>query len=210
MKSHTFMKGKTLVSFVALGVFALAGSSALAQEASTAYKGSGRDPFEKYKAPARRKVERKTVTALGVPSIQERIARYKAQKAAAMNLQQPAPKPTTAMLISEVQVTGIFRTPRGLAAMVEATPIKLSYVIYPGEPLFDGHLVAVEQNRLVFRRETKLSNGKREVSVENKSLRDPNAVVDSMTATRSSSSSPPSAEAGGKQKEQSASSSRNQ
>ena len=37
--------------------------------------------------------------------------------------------------------------------MIEATPIKLSYVIYPGELFYDGQLVAIEENRLVFRRE---------------------------------------------------------
>jgi rRNA maturation endonuclease Nob1 len=68
-------------------------------------------------------------------------------------------------------VTGIFRTPRGYAAMVEATPIKLSYTIYPGEKFFDGQLVAVEENRLVFRRVTKAGNGKFVSSVENKPLR---------------------------------------
>jgi hypothetical protein len=50
-----------------------------------------------------------------------------------------------------MSVTGIFKTPRGYAAMVEAAPIKLSYTIYPGEKFFDGQLVAVEENRLVFR-----------------------------------------------------------
>ncbi len=44
--------------------------------------------------------------------------------------------------------------------MVEATPIKLSYTIYPGEKFFDGQLVAVEENRLVFRTVTKIGNGK--------------------------------------------------
>jgi hypothetical protein len=68
-------------------------------------------------------------------------------------------------------VTGIFKTPRGYAAMVEATPIRLSYTIYPGEKFFDGQLVAVEENRLVFRKVTKLSNNKFVTSVENMALR---------------------------------------
>ena len=55
--------------------------------------------------------------------------------------------------------------------MVEATPIRLSYTIYPGEKFFDGQSVAVEENRLVFRRVTKMSNGKFVSSVENKPLR---------------------------------------
>jgi len=61
-----------------------------------------------------------------------------------MNAHTPAPKPTTALLLSEIQVVGITRTPRGYAAIVEATPIKLSYVVYPGERFFDGQLVAIE------------------------------------------------------------------
>lgn len=54
--------------------------------------------------------------------------------------------------------------------MVEATPIKLSYTIYPGEKFFDGQLVAVEENRLVFRRVTKTAPKKFVASVEYKPL----------------------------------------
>jgi len=55
-------------------------------------------------------------------------------------------------------------------------PIKLSYVIYPGERFYDGQLVAIEDTRLVFRRETVFSNGRRERTVEMKPLRQPNSV----------------------------------
>ena len=134
----------------------------------------GRDPFRKYEAP--RPIIRRTDEQSSIPSIQERINHYKAQKVAAMNARMPAPKPTTALLLSEIQVIGISRTPRGYAAIVEATPIKLSYVIYPGEPFFDGQLVAIEDNRLVFRRETVFTNGRRERTVEYKSLRQPTQV----------------------------------
>ena len=141
--------------------------------------GGGRDPFRKYEPPTPRV---KTVAGqASIPSIQERIAQYKAQKTAAMNARMPAPKPTTALLLSEIQVIGISRSPRGYAAIVEATPIKLSYVIYPGEPFFDGQLVAIEDNRLVFRHETVFTDGRRERSVEYKPLRQP-PQVNSMTA----------------------------
>jgi len=156
--------------------------TALAQEESQAQKpaatkrvvSSGRDPFKKYEPP-------KATTKLladrsPIPSIQDRINRYKAQKVAAMNARMPAPKPTTALLLSEIQVVGISRSPRGYAAIVEATPIKLSYVIYPGEPFYDGQLVAIEDNRLVFRRETVLADGRRERAVEYKPLRQPTPV----------------------------------
>jgi hypothetical protein len=150
-----------------------------AQEASTTYRGAGRDPFTKYK-PAVKRVK-PVPQPVGAPSIEQRIAAYKTQKAIAMNAQLPAPKPTTALLLSETQVTGIFRTPRGYAAMVEAKPIKLSYVIYPGEIFFDGMLVAIEEDRLVFRKETRWSDGRREMNVEMKALGAANAVKDTLT-----------------------------
>lgn len=138
---------------------------------------SGRDPFKKYEAP---KVRR--VGGVAIPTIDERISMYKAQKQAAMNARVQAPKPTTALLLSEIQVVGITRTPRGYAAIIEATPIKLSYVIYPGEHFYDGQLVAIEDTRLVFRRETVFSDGRRERSVEMKPLRQANTADATRTA----------------------------
>ena len=138
----------------------------------------GRDPFRKYEPTP---LMKKSMNQSPIPTIQDRIAQYKAQKAAAMNARMPAPKPTTALLLSEIQVIGISRSPRGYAAIVEATPIKLSYVIYPGEPFFDGQLVAIEDSRLVFRRETVFTDGRRERSVEYKPLRQ-STQVNSMAA----------------------------
>jgi len=139
----------------------------------------GRDPFRKYEPPPPN--IKKIAGQVTIPSIQERITQYKQQKQAAMNARMPAPKPTTALLLSEIQVIGISRSPRGYAAIIEATPIKLSYVIYPGEPFYDGQLVAIEDNRLVFRRETVFTDGRRERAVEYKPLRQP-TQVNSMAA----------------------------
>lgn len=105
------------------------------------------------------------------PSIELRINYYKQQREIAAANNQPLPKVTSVLTLDEMQITGIFKTPRGFAAMVEAVPIKLSYTIYPGEKFFDGQLVAIEENRLVFRKVTKMSNGKFVSSVENKPLR---------------------------------------
>ena len=186
------MKERKLFSAIksasAIALVVCAAASAFAQTASTTYRGARQDPFTKYKPRLVRKVEKKLMP-VPVPSIQARIDNYKAQKLAAMNLQQTAPKPTTALTLSEVQVTGIFRTPRGYAAMVEATPIGLSYVVYPGERFYDGMLVAIEENRLVFRRQTRWTDGHTEVAVDTKPLRQPDAVVDSLTQQRTASSS---------------------
>ena len=153
-------------------------------------KSSGRDPFKKYQPVI--KPSKAAASKLEPPSIQVRIERYRAQKAAAANAHVAAPKPTTALLLSEVQVTGIFRTPRGWSAMVEATPLtpKLSYVIYPGESFFDGQLVAIEEGRLVFRRDIVWNDGRREKSVELKPLRTP-SLVEAMTSDQSAAKASP-------------------
>lgn len=106
----------------------------------------------------------------GPPMIEARIEYYKRLREQAAANGQPLPKVTSVLTLGEMNVTGIFKTPRGYAAMVEATPIKLSYTIYPGEKFFDGQLVAVEENKLVFRKVTKTGPGKFVASVENKPL----------------------------------------
>src|SRR5260370_20996266 len=117
----------------------------LAAKPVTTGKGSGRDAFKKFERG--RKLTKRQASKLEPPSIQVRIDRYRAQKLAAANAHVSPPKPTTALLLNEMQVTGIFHTPRGWSAMVEATPFnpKLSYVIYPGEIFFDGQLLAIEE-----------------------------------------------------------------
>ncbi len=105
---------------------------------------------------------------------------------------QPLPKVTSVLTLNEMAVTGIFKTPRGYAAMVEAVPIKLSYTIYPGEKFFDGQLVAVEENRLVFRKVTKMGKNKFVASVENKTLRKYSAQEEIQgTAPTESTGKPP-------------------
>ncbi len=156
-------------------------------------KSPGRDPFKKFE-PAR-KLTKGIASKLEPPSIQVRIDRYRAQKLAAANAHVSPPKPTTALLLNEMQVTGIFHTPRGWSAMVEATPFnpKLSYVIYPGENFFDGQLVAIEEGRLVFRRDIMWNDGRREKSVEIKPLRQP-SPVEAMTAAKAAPASAPAIE----------------
>jgi hypothetical protein len=143
--------------------------------------GQNRDPFAK-PAWARTKENRpggvgtpgtpgSTPAVYGVPPIQQRIDYYKRLRENAAANGQPIPKVTSVLSLNEMAVTGIFHTPRGYAAMVEAVPIRLSYTIYPGEKFFDGQLVAVEENRLVFRKVTKVGKDKFVSSVENKALR---------------------------------------
>jgi len=175
----------------------LTAMTTMAQEAAQAKKPvvtdkrSGRDPFQKYVPVV--KPAKSGPSKLEAPSIQVRIERYRAQKLAAAGAHVSPPKPTSVLLLNEMQVIGIFRTPRGFAAMIEATPIKLSYVIYPGESFFDGQLVAIEETRLVFRHDVVWSDGHREKAVEIKPLRTP-SPVDAMTAAKVAPANAPAPE----------------
>jgi hypothetical protein len=182
---------------VILSALSFAAMRATAQEPTVAKKPaasektSGRDPFKKYQPVF--KPGKMVPSKLEPPSIQVRIERYRDQKMAAAKAHVAPPKPTTALLLSEMQVIGIFRTPRGWAAMVEATPINLSYVIYPGEGFFDGQLVAIEETRLVFRRDIVWTDGRREKTVEVKPLRKPNPV-EAMTSAKAAPATAPAPE----------------
>jgi hypothetical protein len=139
-----------------------------------------KDPFAKrYVAPAKKPAAPKTtnpvstqitpkpakplpppVVAQKVPTAEERIAFYRRLRQEAVVNGTPIPKVTGFLTLDEMLVSGIFRTPRGVSAVLEAKPINLSYTVYPGEKFFDGQLVAVEENYLVFRQVTKMSNGR--------------------------------------------------
>jgi hypothetical protein len=183
------LAGGSLVGNVVPAVNAQDQSAAKTPSSRT--NSGGRDPFKKYEPP--RYVPRKSGQIMP-HSVQARIEQYKAQKQAAMSARVAAPKPTTAFLLSEITVIGISRTPRGYAAIVEASPIKLAYVIYPGEKFYDGQLVAIEDNRLVFRRELVFGDGRRERSVEIKTLRQP-STVEALAAVKSAHANSPAGEA---------------
>jgi hypothetical protein len=182
---------------ILLGAISFAGSAFAQQPTTTAEKPvpadkadkkGGRDPFKKYEAI--RKPGKAPNAKLEPPTIEVRIERYRAQKQAAAAAHIAPPKPTTALLLNEMQVIGIFRTPRGWAAMVEATPIKLSYVVYPGETFFDGQLVAIEESRLVLRRDIVWNDGRKEKTVEVKALRQPDPVAAMATSKAAPANAP--------------------
>ena len=127
-------------------------------------------------------------TVVAAPSIQARIDGYKAVRARCAELGVACPKPTSVLTLDEMQITGVFRTPRGYAAMVEAMPIKLSYTIYPGEKFYDGQLVAIEGTKLVFRKVTRMTDGKEFVAAVDKILR--TETINDMAATRAESQPP--------------------
>ncbi|MFT3746597.1 MAG: hypothetical protein QM785_20180 [Pyrinomonadaceae bacterium] len=182
------MNTSTLKRFVSIAAFAAA---FLAVSGTVSQVSAQRDPFQKPgfmkpkvvvpPKPKPVKVE-KPVFTYTPPTVEARIDYFKRLRETAAANGTPMPKVTSVLTLNEMSVTGIFKTPRGYAAIVEATPIKLSYTIYPGEKFFDGQLVAVDENRLVFKKVTKVAEGKFVASVENKGIRQIGAKPEATTA----------------------------
>ena len=101
--------GAVMLMVSGLVVTAVAQESAPQKPATKRAAGGGRDPFRRYEPP--KPTIKRIANQSPVPTIQDRIANYKAQRAAAMNARMAAPTPTTALLLSEIQVIGISRTP---------------------------------------------------------------------------------------------------
>jgi len=84
--------------------------------------GSRRDPFRSLLA-AKNKAERKGALPDGIPGL----------------------------LIEEIDLTGIFRTSRGFVAQVLASNKEKSYLIREGDQLYDGDVVSITQQEVVFK-----------------------------------------------------------
>lgn len=61
------------------------------------------------------------------------------------------PEGVPGLLIDEVNLIGIWRTPRGYVAQVQAADKQKSYALHEGVRLFDGEVVTIEASEVVFR-----------------------------------------------------------
>jgi len=74
-----------------------------------------------------------------------------------LNARQPAtekgprPEGVPGLLIDEVGVSGIFVTPDGAVAQVEAANKEKSYLVRVGDQLYDGEVVSISSDEVVFR-----------------------------------------------------------
>jgi hypothetical protein len=63
----------------------------------------------------------------------------------------PLPEGIAGLLIDEVDLTGIFKTSRGFVAQVVASNKAKSYLLREGDQLYDGDVVGISQNEVVFK-----------------------------------------------------------
>ena len=63
----------------------------------------------------------------------------------------PLPEGIAGLLIDEIDLTGIFKTSRGFVAQVVASNKGKSYLLREGDQLYDGDVVGISQNEVVFK-----------------------------------------------------------
>jgi hypothetical protein len=67
------------------------------------------------------------------------------------NLAGPRPDGIPGLLIDDIVLTGIIRTPKGLVAQVSDAPRKKSYLLKEGDQLFDGDVVSINRSEVIFK-----------------------------------------------------------
>lgn len=66
-------------------------------------------------------------------------------------LRGPRPEGIPGLLIDEIALTGIFRTPKGFVAQVKASNQNKSYLLKEGDQLYDGDVVSINRAEVVFK-----------------------------------------------------------
>jgi hypothetical protein len=66
-------------------------------------------------------------------------------------LEGPRPEGIPGLLIDEIVLSGIYRTKNGYIAQVQAADRQKSYLLKVGDQLFDGDVIAINRNEVVFR-----------------------------------------------------------
>jgi hypothetical protein len=135
------------------------------------YSPAGRDPFRRFVAPkaaaGKNKVDAKA-KLLGFPALAVRRAEFQQKVQAAVAQDKPEPEPVMQYLVSELDVTGVFRDDRGYGAFVRAQPTGTTFYVRSGAKLYNGEVLRIENDesdgegsRVLFREISRLEqNGK--------------------------------------------------
>lgn len=150
------------------------------------YRPAGRDPFKKVMPP---KEVKKTSTGtikqpkpLGFPSLEERRAKYRTMVDDNIDRGLTEPNPVVQYLVSELEITGVFRDDSGFGAFVKAVPTGTTMFIRRGARCFNGEVLRIEDDtsdsgaKVTFRQESF-------VEIDNKQVKRENIVSKQPTAT---------------------------
>jgi hypothetical protein len=141
------------------------------------YRPAGRDPFRKV-MPPKIKPGPKTGTPtapkpLGFPVLEERRAKYRAMVEDYSDRGLAEPNPVMQYLVSELEVTGVFRDDSGYGAFIRAVPTGTTFFIRRGTRCYNGEVLRIESDtsdsgaKVTFRQESFVEVNNKQVKQEN-------------------------------------------
>ncbi|HJQ70544.1 MAG TPA: hypothetical protein VKA70_16320 [Blastocatellia bacterium] len=107
------------------------------------YRPAGRDPFRKALKPKAGKPG-KSQRVLGFPALDQRRAEFRQKVELARTRGLTEPDPVQQYLISELDITGVFRDERGAGAFVRAQPTGTMFFVRQGTACYNGEIVRIE------------------------------------------------------------------
>jgi len=108
------------------------------------YKPAGRDPFKKVIKPKAGTAKAKAPRPMGFPPLDARRAEFRQKVDMAQARDLPDPDPVSQYLVSELDITGIFRDQRGFGAFVKAQPTGTMFFIRNGARCYNGEVVRID------------------------------------------------------------------
>jgi hypothetical protein len=107
------------------------------------YRSSGRDPFKKTVKPKTPRGKQAQARMLGFPTLDVRRAEFRQKMEQARARDGAEPDPVSQYLVSELDITGVFRDDRGYGAFVRAQPTGTMFFVRNGVRCFNGEVVRI-------------------------------------------------------------------
>ena len=196
-RRHTRFAILTLFTLACLSAMTATAGSAFAQSSSFAaaypqasakeylgpvgdsirpYRPAGRDPFKKIVKPKPKPGVAGTAREpkpLGFPSLEERRAKFRQIVDESGSRGLPEPNPVLQYLVSELEITGVFRDQSGYGAFVRAAPTGTTFFIRRGARCYNGEVLRIESDtsnsgsKVTFRQESYIDVNGKQVKQEN-------------------------------------------
>jgi hypothetical protein len=106
------------------------------------YRMSGRDPFKKTVKPKTARGKQQA-HLLGFPSLDVRRAEFRQKIDQARARDAAEPDPVSQYLVSELEITGVFRDERGFGAFMRAQPSGTMFFVRNGARCYNGEVTRI-------------------------------------------------------------------
>ena len=110
------------------------------------YRPTNRDPFRKTPKSKSAKSAKSIARLQGFASLEVRRAEFKQKVDQARSRDLSEPDPVSQYLVTELDVTGVFRDDRGFGAFVRATPTGSMFFVRNGTRVYNGEVVQIEHD----------------------------------------------------------------